>query len=159
MQKKIFTGVVAISAIIYVFILYYMLFRGFGRAIPMVMLSEDMRYNYAFNLIPFKTIIEYIMDFADGSMRGNALRNLAGNLFLFFPLGYYLPFFTHKMTKFKLYIFSVAALIVAVEITQFITRTGSLDIDDFILNLTGALTGFLICKHTPVRSLFRFRAY
>ena len=34
-----------------------------------------------------------------------------------------------------------------------------IDIDDFILNFTGALVGFIICKHTPIRHLLKCRAY
>jgi glycopeptide antibiotics resistance protein len=42
---------------------------------------------------------------------------------------------------------------------QLITLKGSLDIDDFILNLFGALVGVIICKNTPICSLFTKRAY
>jgi glycopeptide antibiotics resistance protein len=160
-QKKIFTGFVIVSAVVYGFALYYMLFRLVGR--EMVIVSEQMldNYNYwnSINLIPFKTIVEYITAIFDGSIRGHAIRNLAGNLFLLFPLGFYLPFFVRKLAGIKLYAIIVAAFIVIIEVVQLVTMSGSLDIDDFILNFSGALIGFLIFKHTPIRSLFKLRAY
>jgi glycopeptide antibiotics resistance protein len=156
MQKKLFLGLVIASAILYIAILYQMLFR-FGRG--NVMLSEGMQYNYAFNLIPFKTISEYIMAAIDGNIRGHAIRNLIGNLFLLLPLGFYLPFLFKKATALRMYAVVVAAFIVIIEVVQLITMSGSLDIDDFILNFTGAIIGFLICKYTPVRALFKLRTY
>ncbi len=142
MLKKIFTALVTASAIIYIFILYWMLFRGFGRA--NIMLSESMQYSYAFNLIPFKTIIKYTSAIFDGDIRGHAIRNLFGNLFLLLPVGFYLPFFHKKAASLKTYAIVVAIFIVIIEVGQLITMSGSLDIDDFILNFTGALLGFLI---------------
>jgi len=159
--KKIFTGFVIASAIFYIFVLYTLLFALQGRG--MVIMSEHMldNYNYwnSINIIPFKTIMEYIIAIFHESIRGHAIRNLCGNLFLLFPLGFYLPFFTQKMAKMKTYILVVVVFIVAVEIIQVITKTGSFDVDDIILNLTGALMGFIICKYTLIRSLFKLRAF
>ena len=134
-----------------------MLFCRFGRT--NIMLSEHMRYNYAYNMIPFKTIIEYITAAIDGNMRGNAIRNLIGNLFLLVPLGFYLPFFVRKTTVIKTYLIVVSVFIIIIEVMQLITMSGSLDIDDFILNLMGAFMGLLICKHIPIRSWLKLRAY
>ena len=129
----------------------------------MVIMSEHMLNNYNYwnsiNLIPFKTIAEYLAAVVDGSSRGHAIRNLGGNLFLLFPLGFYLPFFVPKTRKLKIYGIVTAVSIIAVEIVQILTKTGSLDIDDFILNFTGALTGFFVFSYTPIRSLFKLRAW
>ena len=161
MRKKIFTGFVFASAIIYICVLYQMLFLGFGRG--MVLMSEHMldNYNYlnSINIIPFQTISEDVAAVFDGSTRWHAIRNLIGNLLLFVPMGFFLPFFAQKMAKTKTYVIVVAAFIVAVEVIQIITLSGSLDIDDFILNLSGALIGFFVCKNTQIRSLFMFRAW
>ena len=84
-------------------------------------------------------------------MRGVAFRNLAGNLFLLTPLGFYLPFFSEKMKKAMLYVLTVATSIVVIEVVQLATMSGSLDIDDFILNFTGAVLGFIICNGFVIR--------
>ena len=46
-----------------------------------------------------------------------------------------------------------------VEIIQLTTMSGSLDIDDFTLNFTGALIGFNVFTRTPIRSLLKLRAW
>jgi glycopeptide antibiotics resistance protein len=161
-MKKAFTGFVIVSAVIYILVLYYMLFQGFGRGIEMVMMSENMRYNYlnSINFIPFKTIFEYITAIADGSIRGHAIRNLFGNLFLLFPFGFYLPFFSRKASKIKIYIIVIAVFIVIIEIAQVLTMTGSMDIDDFILNFIGAMAGFIVFTRTHLHAIIsKFALY
>ena len=156
-MKKVFTGFIIVSAVLYVYCLYHLLFRGFYGV--GMMLSENLKIRQSYNLIPFKTIAEYITAYIDGSMRGVAFRNLAGNFFLLAPLGFYLPFFTEKMKKTMPYILTVAASIIAIEVVQLATMSGSLDIDDFILNFAGALIGFIVFTRTPARALFRLRAW
>lgn len=161
MRKKLFSGLVIASAVLYCFALYYILFRLLGR--EMVVMSEDMldNYNYwnAVNIVPFKTIASYVIAIIDGDARGHGIRNLAGNLILLFPLGFYLPFFLKKATSTKFYVVIVAVLIVIIEVAQLVTLSGSLDIDDFILNFAGALIGFLVFSRTPIRSIFKLRAW
>ena len=114
MLKKIFTGIVIASAALYGFVLYYLLFRLTGR--EMVLISQDMLKNYNYwnsvNLIPFKTISEYITAVIEGGIRGHAIRNLCGNLFLFFPAGFFLPFFVRKTSKIRTYGVIMAAVII-----------------------------------------------
>lgn len=160
-KNKIFTGLAIFSAAVYLCILYYLLFRLVGR--EMVITSEDMLDNYNYwnsvNLIPFKTITAYITAIIDGSIRGHAIRNIVGNLFLLFPLGFYLPFFAKKMSSAKIYALIVALFIVIIEVAQLVTLSGSLDIDDFLLNFAGALLGFFFFMRTPIRSIFKLRTW
>jgi glycopeptide antibiotics resistance protein len=51
------------------------------------------------------------------------------------------------------FLFSLG-VICGVEIIQFLTFTGSLDIDDLILNLTGACGAFLLMKTKPLKKLY-----
>ena len=160
-MRKVLSAFVVVSAGIYIFILYYMLFAGSGR--EMVVVSESMLDNFNYwnsvNLVPFKTIMEYIEALVDGSIRGHAIRNLLGNLFLLFPMGFYVPFFVKKMRKIGRYCMMIAIMVMVIEIVQIATKSGSLDIDDFILNFTGGLVGFIVFIRTPIRSLFNFRAW
>jgi glycopeptide antibiotics resistance protein len=160
-MKKLFSVFVIVSAGAYAYVLYYMLFRLVGR--EMVIMSESMLENYNYwnsiNLIPFKTIAEYITAIADGSIRGHAIRNLGGNFLLLFPFGFYLPFFVHKAKKIGIYCLFVATSIIVIEIIQLATKTGSLDIDDFILNFTGALIGLVVFTRTPLRRLLELRTW
>jgi len=158
-MKKTFTVFAVITAVFYGFTLYYLLFRLIGR--EMVVVSQDMLeyYNYwnSVNLIPFRTIYEYVTAIAEGSIRGHAVRNLCGNLFLFLPMGFYLPFLARELRKLKTYCVVMAAAIIAVEIIQLATKSGSLDIDDFTLNYAGALLGFFVFTRTPIRRVFNLR--
>ena len=86
---------------------------------------------------------------------GTPIRNLLGNLLMFAPLGFYLPFISVKLKKTANFALFTALLILVIEVVQVFTRRGSLDIDDFILNMRGALLGLLLCKHTPIRKLFK----
>ncbi|MEI2467971.1 VanZ family protein [Niallia taxi] len=45
-------------------------------------------------------------------------------------------------------------LLFLIELIQVITRLGSFDIDDFILNMFGALMGFCICNTKVVQKYF-----
>ncbi len=160
-MKKTFSIIAVVSALVYVFVAYYLLFRLSGR--EMVVMSEGMldNYNYgnAINLVPFKTIAQYVTAVFDGSIRGHALRNLVGNVLLFLPAGFFLPFFIKAARKIKWYSVIMASTIIAIEAVQLFTMSGSLDIDDFILNFAGALIGFVIFTRTPARSLMERRAW
>jgi len=58
MAKKIFTGLVAASAVFYAYCLFRLLFRGFYGV--GMMLSVNLKIRQGFNLMPFRTIAEYI---------------------------------------------------------------------------------------------------
>ena len=160
-MKKVFSAFIVASVGIYIFALYYILFAGMNR--EMVVVSESMldNYNYwnSINLIPFKTMMEYVTAVIDGSMRGHAIRNLLGNVFLFFPMGFYLPFFVKKTAKIEIYSIIMAVVIIVVEIIQLATMSGSLDIDDFILNFAGSLIGLIVLTRTPLHGLLKLRAW
>ena len=145
----------------YLFGLYYVLFGGANR--EMVVVSESMLegYNYwnSVNLVPFKTISEYLAALTNGSVRGHAIRNLLGNLLLLFPMGFYLPFFARKTEKTRLYCITLAAVILVVELVQLATMSGSLDIDDFLINLAGALLGHAVFTRTSLRRLHELRSW
>ena len=155
------TAFVVMSFLFYLYMAFGLLiFRSaamFSQALESIGLP---RYHSSYNLVPCKTIIGYIRALADRSMTRNIpIQNLVGNLLAFMPLGFYLPFFIKKMATLKRFAITVSGLIIAVELTQFLLRVGSMDIDDFILNFIGALIGFAICTHRPVSYLLRLRAY
>lgn len=70
--------------------------------------------------------------------------NLGGNIFLFIPIGYFLPRLWTKMHRFFPFFFTCTLSICLVELLQLFTLLGSLDIDDLILNLFGMILGYLI---------------
>ncbi|MBQ8474728.1 MAG: VanZ family protein [Clostridia bacterium] len=101
------------------------------------------------NLIPFRTIMESVEVLRSGEntylIRHNII-NLIGNVGVFIPLGYFLPKLFPKLKSFKKTLLVIVATVLIIELVQWITLLGSLDIDDVILNIPGALAGWLIYR-------------
>jgi glycopeptide antibiotics resistance protein len=92
-----------------------------------------------YNLIPFTTIWGYLTstNFLIASY------NLLANIALFIPFGLFLMFHYNQwhLNRTKLF-FIPAIAIVAIELFQYVTQRGSLDIDDFLLNFIGVQIGY-----------------
>jgi glycopeptide antibiotics resistance protein len=154
-MQKIFTFLLIISFIIYSGAVLVILFFG-QRGLGFTDLSLMEYINSSSNFVPFKTIGTYVAAIFDGSMnRDIPIKNLAGNLILFLPMGVYLPFFFRRLDRISLFSGSMIILLFALEAIQLVTMRGSFDIDDFILNMMGALIGFAIWKMPMVRKLLR----
>ena len=94
------------------------------------------------NLIPFKTIGNYIR--YGNVFRGLAIRNIGGNLLLFLPMGFFLPILFPIFRKLWKTVLVIGGAVLCAECLQILLRRGIFDIDDLILNLTGALCGYFI---------------
>ena len=120
----------------YTLLMFYFLFfaESFGRTG-----MEEYRYN----LIPFQEIKRYLL-YPEQLGTVSVLNNLAGNVIGFLPFGIILPILnrsTRKGWKLLLLSFEFSAL---VEAAQLITRMGSFDVDDIILNTVGGMLGYAI---------------
>jgi len=152
-MKKAIKIVLNISFVFYLFALVVLLFlgsRGFlWSGITMIEYLKNSS-----NFVPLKTINTYIGALFDGSMNIDIpIKNLFGNLFMFLPAGIYLPYYIRKINKISVFIISMSILLAVIEVVQVVTRRGSFDIDDFILNMLGALIGFGIWKTKFVQKL------
>lgn len=96
-----------------------------------------------YNLIPFKTISSYINEFTNYGFTVWAY-NLFGNIVVFTPLGFLLPFVLRKNKSAVMVLFTALCVILLAETLQLILRIGVFDIDDIILNLIGCLAGYMI---------------
>ncbi len=97
------------------------------------------------NLVPFQTIHNYLLllsSTSSGTAFRHAIINLAGNVIMFVPLGFFLPNVFTKRNTFTGCLLQCAILILIIEIIQLFTLLGSCDIDDFILNMAGAAAGY-----------------
>jgi glycopeptide antibiotics resistance protein len=104
--------------------------------------------NYgAINLIPFNTIHLYVSGTVDFLI---AFYNLGANIGLFIPFGLYYVFLTKKPTIKQLLIITLFT-ISTIEELQYLTRRGSLDIDDLILNVLGVYIGY--CIHPLIQKV------
>ncbi|WP_294755060.1 VanZ family protein [uncultured Ruminococcus sp.] len=107
------------------------------------------------NFLPFRTVIEFI-----GYIRNRDIYylelskdNLAGNLLIFMPLGVFLPAIWKRQRRFGSFFLTASAVIIGVEIIQFITMCGACDIDDFILNMAGAAAGYALTRINMIKRL------
>ncbi|MGD6842588.1 VanZ family protein [Bacillus infantis] len=154
-MKKAIKIVFSVSFIVYLFVLASILFLGSrGFAWDGMSLKDYIRQSS--NFIPFKTIGMYLQALSDGRMNMDIpVKNLLGNFVLFMPMGVYLPFFIRKKNSIILFTASMTAMLITIEIIQVITRRGSFDIDDYILNMLGALIGYGIWRSGFARRMLR----
>ena len=112
-------------------------------------------YVAGINLIPFKTIIHY---FTGNVNLGVSIYNIVGNLVALMPLSFLLVLLDKRYDSYKKQLKVLFITVLIIEFMQFILAAGRLDIDDFILNIGGALLFFTIIKKTNLidvaRSLF-----
>lgn len=67
---------------------------------------------------------------------------LIGNMLMFLPFGFFLPFITEKITRKNIFVVAVAVPLL-VELLQMVFGR-SFDVDDLISNFIGIVTGFFL---------------
>lgn len=124
---------------LYIILMVYFLFfaESMGRNLS--------REHYHYNLKPFREIGRFIIHYQTLGLYAVFL-NLAGNVLAFVPFGLFFPLLSRKnrgFWKVTLISFEVSLL---VELIQLVTRVGSCDVDDMILNTLGGMSGWLCFK-------------
>ena len=131
--------------VVYCALLLWLLFDrtpGWGNADTY---AEVLRSNM--NLVPLHTIGNYwkvVKRLEFTPLFYHCVINLGGNIFLFIPIGYFLPRLWAGMRPFFVFLITCVLSIALVELVQLVTLLGCLDIDDLILNLFGMITGYVI---------------
>lgn len=69
--------------------------------------------------------------------------NLLGNIFIFVPFGFFMALASKKRSLIVTTFFS-CMLSLTVEIFQLISRVGSFDVDDLLLNTIGGILGYVV---------------
>ncbi len=118
----------------------------------------DNYINHSLNLIPFATIRRFISEFNTLYPARTIIYNLLGNFVCMMPLSLLLPLLFKKQNKWYIFLLTITIFVLGIEITQFITLSGSCDIDDLILNVLGAFIFYSILKiktlHNFLRNIF-----
>ncbi len=133
------------------------LFDGtFGRDITVFFTaSREQRIDYIkyrTNFIPLKTFMIFINGYNHGLLSfSDIFVNIIGNLAVFMPFALLFPTVFRKSRKAHIFALFCASVIIAIELLQFIFMTGSCDIDDFILNFSGATAAFYILRIKPIK--------
>ncbi|WP_098747379.1 VanZ family protein [Paenibacillus sp. EZ-K15] len=112
----------------YTMLLTYWMIWGFGRT---------TQPDFSYNLVPFSTMARYFPIRSMGS-----LINIVGNIAVFVPFGVLIPL-AFQIRFRKMFAYFLTGLFV-LEMTQLISRRGSLDVDDFILNSVGVTIGYVL---------------
>jgi len=160
-NKKILRLNLILYFIIYTFIIIkFTLFEQvFGRnGLVIANWNRELLKIYAdnyFNIVPLKTIKLFIEGYLNGYVTFKSFTiNILGNIFILIPYGVFIPSIFKKINKFYKFLILMIVLVLSIEILQFVTRSGSCDIDDLILNLLGASIGYLIYKIKYIRKMF-----
>ena len=104
-------------------------------------------FKYSFNIIPFKTINNYLLAFRNSNISmSNLSYNILGNFIAFMPLAFFLPR-VFKNEKWYVYFIFTSICIFFVETMQLITNCGSFDIDDYILNISGFVIMYMLLNN------------
>ena len=83
------------------------------------------------------------------------LSNLIGNALLFMPLALFLPCLFRPMRNLWLFLLTVTLVFAAIEALQLALACGSCDVDDVLLNLTGAMLVFGVLKIPALQRLLK----
>lgn len=121
-----------ISIFLYIFFIFFILLRSLNNNYPIV------------NIIPFKSIINYVYDFLTLTGKLNYFSFLK---FIIFPIVYLIPVFIFIKTKYhrNYYIF-ISIIIISLEVVKFFLYK-SFNIDNILLGLLSAIiTAEIICK-------------
>ena len=138
-NKKDKKTIIWVCFIAYLALLGYAVFfsSGFGR-------EEHAEYRY--NLTLFQEIGRYY----NVGMRTGSWRlfwwNVVGNVCVFVPFGLFLPSLFAKCQKLVVVLLFSLELSLVVEIVQLVTKVGSFDVDDLLLNTIGGIIGCLVYK-------------
>lgn len=106
-----------------------------------------------YNLKPFAIIKYYLLGFSKGTINFSIMfYNIFGNLIIFMPFGFFMYILFDSMKKFKNYFLTMSVIIIFVEFLQILTMTGFMDIDDYILNITGNIIIYLYLNKRRIKN-------
>jgi glycopeptide antibiotics resistance protein len=126
---------------------------------PLPLRPDDARLVWAsVNLVPARTVVEIVRDFPD-----QIVSQLLDNVAMFVPLGFLLPLLSTRCRRFAATAavgLSVSAGIELVQLGMRLTLVSrrTLDVDDVILNVTGACLGYLVWRGASALARLTARA-
>ena len=139
-KKKIRIAGVVLFFLYLVVLTYFLFFsEKYGR-------TAEREFSY--NLTPFLEIRRF-WNYREILGVKAVFINLAGNILAFVPFGAILPVISRRFRGFFRVMLLGFSFSLLVECTQLVTRVGTFDVDDLILNTLGAMIGcgaFLICN-------------
>lgn len=122
--------------VLYLVLLTYFLFFAevMGR-------NPNAREDYSYNLTLFKEIRRFLVH-RDILGYQAVIVNVFGNMAAFMPFGFILPEVWDQLNHWYTIVFLGFLFSLGIETIQLVSRVGSFDVDDILLNTIGALTGY-----------------
>lgn len=134
--------------ILYMIVLIYLVF--FAES-----MGRTGHTGYVYNLRPFREIKRYWKYLGRADRMGMiALLNIVGNILAFVPFGIFVPLLSDGKCQFVAVFFSTFCMTLSIELLQLITKVGTFDVDDILLNCVGGVLGY--CLYAVARA-FRNR--
>lgn len=103
----------------------------------------DVGTTYRYNLIPFKEMKRFLHHARQLGLMA-VLTNIAGNVVAFMPFGFCLPLIAEHRIKFFSCMLYTFGLSLGIELIQLISKVGSFDVDDLMLNTLGGVLGYML---------------
>lgn len=97
--------------------------------------------SYHYNLVPFKEIMRFI-NYRERLGTKAVVYNLLGNIVAFIPFGLFLPLLQHRQRHIWRIVLLSFDFSLLVELLQLVSKRGSFDVDDLILNTIGGAVGY-----------------
>lgn len=117
------------------FIIYFLLFSDwYGRS--------GMEEEYRYNLILFREIKRF-WEYREQLGMFAMFTNLFGNVLIFMPFGFFMPIASGHRKLFSATFYSFG-LSLCVETFQLLSKVGSFDVDDLLLNTIGGIAGYIM---------------
>lgn len=129
---------------------------NFGRSISNIFLEDKSTVNeylsQKINLIPFATVKLFINAYKGDNLEILVvLENIFGNLFVFMPFAFFVPHIFKRINSWFKFLLTISVSVLFIEVLQLVFLTGSADIDDFILNVGGAMLVYGVLSLAKVK--------
>ena len=133
--KKIRTLGKVLFVLYIFFLLYFLIFSDwYGRT--------GVSREYQYNLVLLKEIKRFI-EYREELGAFAVFTNLFGNILIFMPFGFFISM-ASRARGFFMTLFYRFGLSLCVEVFQLLTKVGSFDVDDLLLNTIGGVLGYIL---------------
>ncbi|MBS6764743.1 MAG: VanZ family protein [Clostridium sp.] len=133
--KKIRTLGKVLFVLYIFFLLYFLIFSDwYGRT--------GVSREYQYNLVLFKEIKRFI-EYREELGAFAVFTNLFGNILIFMPFGFFISM-ASRARGFFMTLFYSFGLSLCEEVFQLLTKVGSFDVDDLLLNTIGGVLGYIL---------------
>lgn len=123
-----------VFAIYLVALVYFLFFSEQLGRVP----SDEYKYS----LVPLREMKRYVVYWREIGLF-NVILNLIGNVICFVPFGFVLPIMSSRQRGLIKITFLSFLASLLIELIQLVSKVGSCDVDDIILNTLGGFLGYL----------------